>query len=54
MTKSSHKIQSLRPCILSIAANLAKGSDLAEACEQAKAYITGFLSGNEDLSGYHF
>ena len=43
-------------CVLSsaIAANLAKGSDLAEACEKAKDYTTGFLSSNESLLGYHF
>jgi len=42
-------------CVLSaaIAANLAKGMDLVEACKQAKQYIEAFLNSNEGVLGYH-
>ncbi|WP_316789026.1 hydroxymethylpyrimidine/phosphomethylpyrimidine kinase [Pedobacter frigoris] len=42
-------------CILSasIAANLALGYSLTEACKLAKAYIEQFLNSNSTLLGYH-
>lgn len=42
-------------CVLSsaIAAQLAKGDNLATACKNAKAYISNFLSSNKTLLGYH-
>jgi hydroxymethylpyrimidine/phosphomethylpyrimidine kinase len=42
-------------CVLSaaIAANLALGADLLEACTQAKLYIEKFLSSNSSRLGYH-
>jgi hydroxymethylpyrimidine kinase/phosphomethylpyrimidine kinase len=42
-------------CVLSasIAAALAKGKELATACEEAKRYIEVFLSSNDELLGYH-
>jgi hydroxymethylpyrimidine/phosphomethylpyrimidine kinase len=42
-------------CVLSsaITANLAKGFPLEKACEEAKKYITAFLSSNNSLLGYH-
>ncbi len=43
-------------CVLSsaIAANLAKGYDLVEACRKAKNYTTDFISSNKGLLGYHY
>lgn len=42
-------------CVLSsaIAAQLAKGASLEQACEQAKIYISNFLSSTKGLLGYH-
>lgn len=42
-------------CVLSsaIAANLALGLNLSDACKQAKIYIEQFLSSNNTLLGYH-
>lgn len=43
-------------CVLSsaITANLALGSDLVIACENAKKYIEQFINSNETLLGYHY
>ena len=43
-------------CVLSsaIAAQLALGSDLSEACKMAKQYIESVLCSNNSLLGYHF
>ena len=42
-------------CVLSsaIAANIAKGINLAEACKKGKAYTEDFLNSTESLLGYH-
>jgi hydroxymethylpyrimidine/phosphomethylpyrimidine kinase len=42
-------------CVLSaaIAANLALGSTLTEACRRGKRYTESFLSSNQSLLGYH-
>ena len=52
-TKASPKHGS--GCVLSaaIAANLALGFDLVDACRNAKKYIEQFLSSNNTLLGYH-
>lgn len=43
-------------CVLSaaIAANLAQGMPLIEACEEAKHYINHFLRSSKTLLGYHY
>lgn len=43
-------------CVLSsaILANLANGQDLINACENAKKYITDYLTSNNSLIGYHY
>jgi len=43
-------------CVLSaaIAAQLAKGKELWQACEMGKRYVEQFLSSNQSLLGYHF
>lgn len=43
-------------CVLSsaILANLSKGQDLPKACENAKKYITNYLTSNDSLVGYHY
>lgn len=42
-------------CVLSsaIAANLAKGHEIKEACRLAKEYVNRFLASSETLLGYH-
>lgn len=42
-------------CVLSaaIAANLAKGQNLVDACQSAKEYTEQFLNSNDSLLGYH-
>jgi hydroxymethylpyrimidine/phosphomethylpyrimidine kinase len=42
-------------CVLSsaIAARLASGNSLKDACRQAKQYVEEFLNSNESLLGYH-
>lgn len=42
-------------CVLSsaITAGLAKGESLPDACKAAKKYVTGYISSNHSLVGYH-
>jgi hydroxymethylpyrimidine/phosphomethylpyrimidine kinase len=43
-------------CVLSaaIAANLAKGMNLIESCQEAKIYMNHFLKSSKTLLGYHY